>query len=108
MSKTHPIFAFYMLPTRGWELLIGGFIGFYFTKNDIENNNLNSGQLGSLFGLLLITYSVFAYTDETPFPSAYALVPTVGAALIIIFATNKTVVGKLLGSKLLVIIGLIS
>ena len=108
MSKTHPIFAFYMLPTRGWELLIGGFIGFYFTKNDIENNNLNSGQLGSLFGLLLITYSVFAYTVETPFPRAYALVPTVGAALIIIFATNKTVVGKLLGSKLLVIIGLIS
>ena len=34
--------------------------------------------------------------------------PTVGAALIIIFATHKTVVGRLLGSKLFVAIGLIS
>jgi peptidoglycan/LPS O-acetylase OafA/YrhL len=108
LSATHPSFAFYMLPTRGWELLIGAFIAFYYSRQNIKKHNHIIGQLGSLFGLSLIAYSVFAYNDKTPFPSIYALVPTLGAAFIIIFATHKTLVGKLLGSKLFVAIGLVS
>jgi peptidoglycan/LPS O-acetylase OafA/YrhL len=108
LSVTHPSFNFYMLPTRGWELLIGAFIAFHYTQQNIKKHNQLIEQLGSLFGLLLIAYSIFAYNDRTPFPSVYALVPTLGAALIIIFATHKTVVGKLLGSKLFVAIGLVS
>lgn len=108
LSSTHPSFNFYMLPTRGWELLIGAFIAFYYARNNIKKHNHNIEQLGSVIGLLLIVYAVFAYDNQTPFPSIYALVPTVGAALIIIFASHKTVVGRLLGSKLFVAIGLIS
>ena len=108
LSATHQSFNFYMLPTRGWELLIGAFIAFYYARHNIKKHNHNIEQAGSLIGLLLITYSVFAYNDQTPFPSVYALAPTLGAALIIIFATHKTIVGKLLGSKLFVAIGLIS
>jgi len=108
LSATHPSFAFYMLPTRGWELLIGVFIAFYYSRNNFIKHNHIIEQLGSLFGLLLIAYSIFTYNNQTPFPSIYALVPTLGAALIIIFATHKTVVGKLLGLKPLVAIGLIS
>jgi peptidoglycan/LPS O-acetylase OafA/YrhL len=108
LSVMHPTFAFYMLPTRGWELLIGAFIAFYYSRHNIKKHNDTIEQLGSLFGLLLIVYSVFAYNDKTPFPSIYTLVPTLGAALIIIFATHKTVVGQLLGLKPLVAIGLIS
>ena len=108
LSATYPSFNFYMLPTRGWELLIGAFIAFYYARHNIKKHNHNIEQFGSLIGLLLIVYSVFAYNDQTPFPSIYALAPTLGAALIIIFATHKTIVGKLLGSKLFVAIGLIS
>ena len=108
LSATHPSFNFFMLPTRGWELLIGAFIAFYYSRHNIKKHHHFIEQLGSLIGLLLITYSVFAYNDQTPFPSVYALVPTLGAALIIIFATHKTIVGKLLGSKLFVALGLVS
>ena len=104
LLATHPSFNFFMLPTRCWELLIGAFIAFYYARHNIKKHNHNIEQLGSLFGLLLIAYCVFAYDNQTPFPSIYALVPTLGAAFIIIFATHKTVVGRLLGSKLFVAI----
>ena len=107
-SVTHPSFAFYMLPTRGWELLIGSFIAFYYKHRSIKKYNNKIEQLGGLIGLMLISYSVFAYNDQIPFPGIYSLAPTLGAALIIIFATDKTVIGRLLASKLLVYIGLIS
>jgi hypothetical protein len=58
--------------------------------------------------LALIIYAVFAFDNNTPSPSFHSLIPTFGAGLIIIFASNKTAVGKLLGSKVFVGIGLIS
>jgi hypothetical protein len=57
---------------------------------------------------MLIAYAVCAFDKETPFPSFYTLIPTVGAALILLCATQQTLVGKMLGSKPLVGIGLIS
>ena len=109
ISATHyQQFGFYMLPTRGWELLIGAFIAIYQLQLGWKKVDLHFDQLGSLIGLLLIIYPVFAFNSLTPFPSIYSLVPTIGAALIIIYATHQTVVGKLLGSKPLVAIGLIS
>ena len=111
LSVTDPNFAFYMLPTRCWELLIGTFIALYFTKHDISKNNKHIEQPASLIGLFLIMYPVFTYDSHPPpffFPGIYAIIPTLGAALIIIFATHKTIVGKLIGSKLFVAIGLIS
>ena len=108
LSVKDPSFAFYMLPTRGWELLIGAFIAFYYTHHTIKKHHHYIEQMGGLIGLMLIAYAIFFYNDQTPFPSIYTLAPTIGAALIIIFATHKTVVGKLLGSKLFLYIGLIS
>jgi hypothetical protein len=62
----------------------------------------------SALGLLMIVYTVAAYDETTPFPSVYALIPTIGTGLIIVFSSSKTMVGRLLGCRLLVGIGLIS
>lgn len=108
-SFYEPAATFYLLPTRGWELLIGVFIAFYLFAH--ETNKATSevaGQLASIIGVLLIAYAVLAFDKSTPFPSLYALVPTMGAALIILFATPQTIVGRLLSNKLLVGMGLIS
>ena len=51
---------------------------------------------------------MFLFTDKTPFPGVNALLPTAGAALVIYFATQKNLAGRILGSKPLVGIGLIS
>jgi hypothetical protein len=65
-------------------------------------------QSVSLAGLALVLYSIFAFDKNTPSPSLYTLIPTIGAGLILIFSNNGNLVGKLLGSKLAVGIGLIS
>lgn len=108
-SLTHPAFTFFLLPTRGWELLIGAVVAFFlFTRESDTSNRASINQLFSAIGLSLITCSVFAFDKQTPFPGLYALIPTVGAALIILFATRQTFVGTVLGSKLFVGVGLIS
>lgn len=108
----YPSATFFLLPTRGWELAIGAVIAFYFlyrkqTIRTILSHRFIDETL-SLAGLLMIAYAVFAFDETVPFPGLYALVPTVGAGLIILFSSQQTVVGRLLGSKLFVSIGLIS
>ena len=107
-SVNNPATAFYLLPTRGWELLIGAFVAFYFSKSNKPDLSRSVGQAGSMIGLFLIIYAVFAFDKQTPFPSLFTLAPTIGAALIILCATPQTVIGKLLGNQLFVGVGLIS
>lgn len=103
---------YFLLPTRVWELAIGASIAFYFLYRKQAVRTLLAHKLIddalSLIGLLMIGYAVYAFDKTTPFPSFYALVPTIGAGLIILFSSPKTYVGQLLGTKLLVSIGLVS
>ena len=103
-----PAAAIFLLPSRAWEFLVGAFLAFYILE--FKNINVSTAlkQVASLFGLLLILYSIFSYGENTPFPSVYALAPTLGAALIIVFAAPHTVVGTALSSPLFVGVGLIS
>lgn len=103
-----PVATFFLLPTRGWEFSIGAFIAFYVPRNKRFYSNVLTRQVGSALGLALILYAVVAYDKETPFPSLYALVPTIGTALIILFATQNTLVGKILAINAFVKVGLIS
>ena len=107
---THPKIisgAFFLLPTRGWELLIGVFVAFYLNYNShLKSHTIN--QALSLLGLLMIIYSIIAFDKTTPFPSLYALIPTIGTGLLILCAVSKTYVHKLLSLKFIVGIGLIS
>lgn len=103
-----PEAAFYILPTRFWELLVGSLAAFYLKYYRPLRRNQLIDQLGSLLGLALILYAVFAYSKLTPFPSFYALVPVIGTGLIILFANNGTLVFQLLGNRFLVGIGLLS
>lgn len=107
-SVHFPSSTFYLLPTRAWELIIGALVALYYNNVDIRKHKYWYAELGSLLGFSLILYAVFTYSKHTPFPSLYAIAPTVGSALIIIFATHKTLIGKLLGSKPFVGLGLIS
>ena len=111
-SHNYPTANFFLLPTRAWELAIGASIAFYFLYKKHTVCALLSHKLVddilSVIGLFMIGYSVIAFNEATPFPGFYALVPTVGAGLIILFSSKDTFVGKLLGSKVPVGIGLIS
>ena len=107
-SRADPMFAFFLLPTRGWEILLGAGTALYLGARTEAPSPSTLAQGASTVGLVLIAWSVFVFDRNVPFPSVYTLVPTAGAALLILFATPQTWAGRLLGSRWLVGLGLIS
>ena len=101
-----PSATFYLLPTRGWELLLGSFVALGLFPHPANQHLRNSL---SLLGLSLIVFSILFFTAQTPFPGWHALLPCTGAALIIFAGQGGTsAAGRLLSSQVLVFIGLIS
>ena len=99
-----PSIAFYLLPSRAWELSLGAILAFL----PVTTVRRSFRELIAIAGLLLILFSVFYYTEATPFPGLAALVPCVGAALLIWINNSKTYIGSLLSYRPVVFIGLIS
>lgn len=98
---------FYLMPTRAWELLLGSLAAIYVIGSSKKPSHL-ACELASALGAILIVYSIGWFDQATPFPSVMALIPTSGAVLVILFAQGRTTVGRLLSSRPLVGIGLIS
>jgi peptidoglycan/LPS O-acetylase OafA/YrhL len=107
-SNAKPDAAFYLLPTRGWELLIGAIAALYTSNRKAVKFSPIFLEIFSYSGLFMIFFSVFTFNNSTQYPSVYTLIPTLGTMLIIIFATLDTFVGRFLTNRLLVAIGLIS
>ncbi|MBC7489701.1 MAG: acyltransferase [Glaciimonas sp.] len=103
LSSSMPVFNFFMLPSRFFELLMGSLAAFYLFHRKRPISNEMAGWLG----IILIVISVVAFDVKTPFPGLYTLFPTIGALLIIIYSEN-TRAGNMLAAKPLVGIGLIS
>ncbi|MEI6154958.1 MAG: acyltransferase family protein, partial [Deltaproteobacteria bacterium] len=108
----NPSANFFLLPTRLWELAIGAFIAFFFLYRKQAICTFLShkfvDEILGLTGLLMIGCAVYSFDESLPYPSLYTLIPTIGAGLIIVFSSPGTLVGRLLGTNLLVGFGLIS
>ena len=98
--------AFYLLPFRGWELLMGALLA----KQPVLNiRNKFAAELSGITGLTLIIVSVLFYNRHIEFPGLYALVPCLGTFLIIASNTSsRNLVGRFLSLKPVVFFGLIS
>ena len=101
--RNQPKASFYLAPTRAWELFAGSIAAFILGMRHIKGNNFLS-----LVGLGGILFSIVYYNESTPFPSFHTLVPVLGTVLIILFSNKETFVAKLLSTKVLVSLGLIS
>lgn len=106
-----PHSAFFLLPSRAWELVIGLLIAL------IPGNLLPKKswwrEVTALIGLIGILIPVFYYGRTTLFPGYAALPPVMGAALVIISNLRTelnppTLCGRILAWPPLVGIGLIS
>ncbi|MBZ9937895.1 acyltransferase [Mesorhizobium sp. BR1-1-16] len=104
LTPSKPAAAFYLLPTRAWELLGGALLatGIF---NSLRNRLLS--DLLAALGLLLILVAIFLFTDSMPFPGWRAILPVLGSMLILQFG-DGTLVGRLLSLRPMVFIGLIS
>lgn len=107
-SLYFPAATFYLLPTRAWEFLIGTFAAYFLLNKGNFNSNKFLSESMSALGLAAIVFAIFYYDRDTPYSTLFILIPTLGTAGIIFFCTPKIIIGKLLGNKVLVGIGLIS
>jgi peptidoglycan/LPS O-acetylase OafA/YrhL len=104
--KQQPSAAFYLVPSRGWELLLGSLIGVRAFPR-IYNALLRNALSG--VGVVLVLVSLFLYSPDTPFPGLAALLPCLGTGLAIYGnEAGPTVMGRLLSCRPMVGFGLIS
>ncbi|MCX5966477.1 MAG: acyltransferase family protein [Cyanobacteria bacterium] len=104
--RAYPSAAFFLLPMRAWEILVGGLLSV--TPIPRRCPVLFANVLAGI-GLLGILVAALAFRKEMPFPGCAALLPCVGTALLI-YANSwtKTWVGRVLETPPVVFVGLIS
>ena len=121
-SVDKPFFTFFLLPTRGFELLIGACVSLHLAQTPTSESqqpvNSSRDRAYSIakirdetipgLGVALVVLPIFIFDRQTPFPSIYTLVPTLGTAILIVYATQRVFVGRLLASPPFVGIGLVS
>ncbi|MGC9400803.1 acyltransferase family protein [Vibrio genomosp. F10] len=103
---------YFMLPTRGWELLLGAIIAA--APPFKVSSRWQSWILGFL-GLGMIVFSAVYYSKYTPFPGYSALIPCLGTAFIILAGSRPSAshatdnpIGSFLATRPLLYIGTIS
>src|SRR5262249_688207 len=102
----YPSAAFYLAPQRTWELMLGSMLAL--AEWPTPRSALVCEFL-ALTGLGLLGFAIFFFNANTRFPGEAALVPCLGAALLIYCGENtKTWVSRFLSWSPLVFLGLIS
>ena len=89
-TTSMPQAAFYLMPSRIWQLSLGAIIYFTFSGNSPAVNRLSQGcskaftylMLGA--GLTLIIGSSIVLNPNIAYPGLWALAPALGAALVIV------------------------
>ena len=98
--------AFYLLPSRTWELSIGALLAIGAIP---ALASLRARQWTAAVGMLAIVGAGLFYDGRMPFPGASALLPCIGTALIIHSGgQGGTFVDRLLTHRWLVALGLMS
>ena len=102
MVDTHPTAAFYLPFTRFWELLVGSYLAFSLKKN----NSLENPK--AILGLILIAAGFVLLRPDRSFPGWWALLPVLGAALLVRAGPQAWINRNVLGHPAMVSVGLIS
>ena len=113
----HPTATFYLPLTRFWQLLAGGslaYVNLYNKQSDALNRLIAASRIDwvsnsiGVIGLLLIAAAIAAVNSELAYPGWWALLPTVGAFLLIAVGEHSFINRAILSNPWLVFVGLIS
>lgn len=88
VSKSNSSAAFYLLPTRAWEMMAGGLIFILF--QNLTLNNLTK-KIIEWIGFILIAISLIIFTGSTLWPSYNAFLPVLGTFLILLANDNNSI-----------------
>ncbi|MGY6214050.1 acyltransferase family protein [Methylolobus aquaticus] len=75
--------AFFLMPTRAWELMLGSLLAVQEVKVSVTINQRRRVWIVGWFGVLLIIYSVFFLDEKLPFPGPAASFPVLGSYFLI-------------------------
>lgn len=107
MAISQPELNFYFPISRFWELLTGSILAYLEIRRGRLDNRLASRLLPPV-GLALIGVGVFLFDDATPHPGYMTVLPVLGVALIIAASSTRDAVGRVLASRPMVAVGLVS
>ncbi|MDQ0725924.1 acyltransferase family protein [Microbacterium sp. W4I20] len=100
--------AFFLLPTRAWELLVGAVVGVLLLRGSRLPGR--AAAVAGWLGLLMILGSALLFDDSTAFPGVAAMLPTLGTGLVIYAGASAASAGPTatLSLRPLQFVGLIS
>lgn len=101
LAPREPLAAFYLLPTRMWELMLGAACAL------LPRRPRADGRLAAA-GVGLIIAGFILIDPEGLAPGPLFLLPTIGTALVLLFASCETPAGRMLALAPLAWLGLIS
>lgn len=101
--------TYYLLPFRASELLVGALLAIWGYYWPVRKRSEVAANILSGSGVILVFASIFLLDEGSSFPGVNALIPCIGAALIIAGPLfGRAVFSRILAVRPLVFIGLIS
>lgn len=93
LTATNPAAAYFVTPTRIWELAAGGLLAVVVAGRDAHDAGKRRGEpgvghrswrlAGTWAGVAMITASAILYSGSTPFPGYQAALPVLGTVLLL-------------------------
>ncbi len=108
LTATNAPWAFFLLPTRAWELGLGAMLAVAASRLALVPRP--AAALGGWIGLGMIAIAAITFDQATPFPGSAALLPTIGTAMVVIAGMQRSALGpaRLLGTAVPRFLGRIS
>ena len=112
-SGSKPIANFFLLPGRFWELMAGSMLAHFHVGGTGISEERGWGtpairEGAALAGLVLIAVALFGIDRHSVFPGWPALIPTLGACLLIAAGPDTWINRRILSQPVAVFVGLIS
>lgn len=114
LTYRQPQLAFYMMPLRAWQFALGAWVWLAFrTEAGWLSGRCSAGATAAVLGglgLILLFAAGCLLDAEKPYPGFYALVPSLGAAMVIASGSGSrgTFVQRMLSLPGLQVIGRVS
>ena len=109
ISSTNPMFNFWMLPSRAWEVIAGALIGYYSMQYKITTNEILINIIKCI-SLLTIILCIFFFNIKFNHPGLITLIPIVATSCLILFGGQVKFgkIDKIFFNKSFIFLGKIS
>jgi peptidoglycan/LPS O-acetylase OafA/YrhL len=98
IARNHPEANFFLLPTRAWEMVLGGLVMLNAERFTLSPRAATALQT---LGLAAILFAGLFFTDGFDWPGPMTLVPALGAALVIFAGANDSAFSRFTPLQLL-------